>query len=255
MATQAVPAAGGGWLFRHRSWLPVPLALILVFVRWGAFVHPAIFVVGPLIVLAGEGLRWWGVSQIGVISRTRTTRLGPLMTSGPFALCRNPLYVGNLLLWAGFSVWSGLLWMLPVTLGVFGAYYASIIGWEEALLTERFGEDYVRYCRETPRWWPRLEPSRRLRSRRAPCMAGVKWRSASGARSSQSCSAERCSRSATGSCCRAMAGLKPRPTATCWTSSALRPLAGPRRGTWRRSNGTRNWFRPTARLSRRRSSA
>ena len=154
--TQTAPAAGGGWLFRHRSWLPVPLALILVFVRWGVFVHPAIFVVGPLTVLAGEGLRWWGVSQIGVISRTRTTRLGPLMTSGPFALCRNPLYVGNLLLWAGFSVWSGLLWMLPVTLGVFGAYYASIIGWEEALLTERFGEDYVRYCRETPRWWPRL---------------------------------------------------------------------------------------------------
>jgi len=154
--SQTAPAAGGGWLFRHRSWLPVPFALILVFVRWGAFVHPAIFVVGPLIVLAGEGLRWWGVSQIGVISRTRTTRLGPLMTSGPFALCRNPLYVGNLLLWAGFSVWSGLLWMLPVSLGVFGAYYASIIGWEEALLTERFGEEYVRYCRETPRWWPRL---------------------------------------------------------------------------------------------------
>jgi protein-S-isoprenylcysteine O-methyltransferase Ste14 len=151
------PVAGGGWLFRHRSWLPVPLALILVFVRWGAVLHPAIFVIGPLLVVSGEALRWWGVSQIGVISRTRTTRLGPLITSGPFALCRNPLYVGNLLLWAGFAVWSGLLWMLPVTVGVFATYYASIIGWEEALLTDRFGEDYIRYCRETPRWWPRLD--------------------------------------------------------------------------------------------------
>jgi protein-S-isoprenylcysteine O-methyltransferase Ste14 len=152
----SAPVAGGGWLFRHRSWLPVPLALILVGVRWGSVAHPAIFVVGPLLVLCGEAVRWWGVGQIGVISRTRTTRLGPLITSGPFALCRNPLYVGNLLLWAGFTVWSGLLWMLPATLGVFGGYYASIIGWEEALLTERFGEDYRRYCAETPRWLPRL---------------------------------------------------------------------------------------------------
>jgi hypothetical protein len=46
--------------------------------------------------------------------------------------------------------------MVPVTLGVFGAYYHSIVGWEEALLTERYGEDYLRYGRETPRWWPRL---------------------------------------------------------------------------------------------------
>jgi protein-S-isoprenylcysteine O-methyltransferase Ste14 len=110
-----------------------------------------------LLAVAGESLRWWAVGQIGVISRTRTTRLGPLITSGPFALCRNPLYVGNLLLWAGFTVWSGLLWMLPITLGVFIVYYRSIIRWEETLLTERFGDAYAAYAAETPRWWPRLD--------------------------------------------------------------------------------------------------
>jgi protein-S-isoprenylcysteine O-methyltransferase Ste14 len=148
--------AAGGWLFRHRSWLPVPFALVLLLVRWGMVRHPAVLLVGPLLVLAGEGLRWWAVGQIGVISRTRSTRLGPLITSGPFALCRNPLYVGNLLLWAGFTVWSGLLWMLPVTVGVFAAYYQHIIGWEEGLLTERYGDEYRRYCAATPRWRPRL---------------------------------------------------------------------------------------------------
>lgn len=167
-ATPEVLAPGGGWLFRHRSWLPVPLALILVFVRWGVVRHGAIVVVGPLLVLAGEALRWWAVGQIGVISRTRNTRLGPLITTGPFSLCRNPLYVGNLLLWAGFTIWSGLLWMLPMTLGVFAAYYASIVGWEERLLTGRFGDAYREYCEETPRWWPR--PSRLGRALQAGAM-------------------------------------------------------------------------------------
>jgi protein-S-isoprenylcysteine O-methyltransferase Ste14 len=119
--------------------------------------HPAVWVLGPLLVIAGEALRWWAVGQIGVISRTRTTRLGPLITSGPFALCRNPLYVGNLLIWTGFTDWSGMVWMLPVTLGVFAGYYHNIVDWEEALLADRFGEAFARYATDTPRWRPRLD--------------------------------------------------------------------------------------------------
>jgi protein-S-isoprenylcysteine O-methyltransferase Ste14 len=156
-AARSGASAGGGWLFRQRSWLPVPVALVLLLVPWGMVRHPLLFVAGPLLVIAGESLRWWAVGQIGVISRTRSTRLGPLITTGPFALCRNPLYVGNLLLWAGFTIWSGLLWMLPITLGLFIVYYRSIIEWEEALLTERFGDAYRQYLRETPSCWPRLD--------------------------------------------------------------------------------------------------
>ena len=156
-AAHSTASVGGGWLFRQRSWLPVPIALVLLLVRWGMLRHPILPIAGPFLVLAGEGLRWWAVGQIGVISRTRSTRLGPLITTGPFTLCRNPLYVGNLLIWAGFTVWSGLLWMLPITLGIFIVYYRSIIEWEEALLTERFGEAYTEYVSVTPRWWPRLD--------------------------------------------------------------------------------------------------
>ena len=156
-AAHSTASGGGSWLFRQRSWLPVPIALVLLLVRWGMLRHPILPVAGPFLVLAGEGLRWWAVGQIGVISRTRSTRLGPLITTGPFTLCRNPLYVGNLLIWAGFTVWSGLLWMLPITLGIFIVYYRSIIEWEEALLTERFGEAYTEYVSVTPRWWPRLD--------------------------------------------------------------------------------------------------
>ena len=56
---------------------------------------------GVAVVVFAEALRLWGVHHIGVISRTRSDRLGPLVASGPFALVRNPLYLGNIMLWVG----------------------------------------------------------------------------------------------------------------------------------------------------------
>src|SRR6185503_13341978 len=107
-----------------------PLALLLLLVRKGAVDAPWIAIAGPLLVAIGEGLRIWTVRHIGTISRTRTTRYGPLMTAGPYAIVRNPLYVGNWFLWSGFAVWSGLLWMLPIAWGVFAIQYRAIARWE-----------------------------------------------------------------------------------------------------------------------------
>jgi protein-S-isoprenylcysteine O-methyltransferase Ste14 len=160
MSSVSTPAAlpgVGGWLFRSRSWTPVPLVLLLLIGNWGRVGSPALMAaLGASLVVLGEGLRIWAVRQIGVISRTRSGRLGRLVTEGPFSLVRNPLYVGNLLLWTGFTVWSGKLWLLAVCWTLFLLQYTAIIGFEEALLTERFGAEYAAYSARVPRWWPRL---------------------------------------------------------------------------------------------------
>jgi protein-S-isoprenylcysteine O-methyltransferase Ste14 len=130
----------------------VPLALILVLVRWKAVREPWVFGLGFLAVLAGLGIRYWSVSYIGTISRTRAARFGPLMSAGPFALVRNPLYVGNFLIWIGFAIESGLLWMLPVAWAVFALQYSAIVRFEEAALIRHFGESYEQYLRDVPRW-------------------------------------------------------------------------------------------------------
>ena len=142
----------GAWAFSQRSWTPVPLALILVGVRWKWVRTPWLFGLGVLVVLAGLGIRYWGVSHIGTISRTRAARYGPLMTAGPFALVRNPLYVGNFLIWIGFVLSSGLLWMLPVAWAIFALQYSAIVRFEEAALIRHFGASYEAYAREVPRW-------------------------------------------------------------------------------------------------------
>jgi hypothetical protein len=146
----------GGWLFRQRTWLPLPLVAALL-----AFPPPldapgaSLWIVGALIVAIGEAIRLWAVHHIGAISRTRSDRLGPLVSSGPFALIRNPLYVGNILLWTGFAVSAQLLWLAPVIAVLLALEYHAIVRWEEGLLVRESASPRVIRC-ESTRWPPSL---------------------------------------------------------------------------------------------------
>ena len=89
-----------------------------------------------LTVAAGEAVRLWAVHHIGAISRTRSDRLGPLIDSGPFAHVRNPLYLGNILLWLGFALSAHLLWLAPIVVMLLAFEYHAIVRWEETLLAD-----------------------------------------------------------------------------------------------------------------------
>jgi protein-S-isoprenylcysteine O-methyltransferase Ste14 len=147
----------GGWLFRHRTSLPLPVAAAILGLRIGqAPPWAGLIAAGVAITVLGELLRLWGVHHIGVISRTRSDRLGPLVAGGPFALLRNPLYAGNIALWVGFALAARLVWLAPVVLIVFGLEYRAIVRWEETLLESRLGDAYRAYAARVPRWVPRF---------------------------------------------------------------------------------------------------
>ncbi|MEO6212273.1 MAG: isoprenylcysteine carboxylmethyltransferase family protein [Vicinamibacterales bacterium] len=147
-------ARAGGWAFRQRSWLPVPLALILVVVRTGATEANTPIALGLVLVTGGLALRLWAVRHIGDISRTRANRSGALQTSGPYAVVRNPLYCANWLLWTGFTLASELIWMLPIAWLVFALQYGAIVRWEERFMRAQFGGAYDKYAASTSRWVP-----------------------------------------------------------------------------------------------------
>ena len=145
----------GGWLFRHRTSLPLPVAAAILTLRLGQSPPWAgLVATGILLTLAGEALRLWGVHHIGAISRTRSDRLGPLIDTGPFALVRNPLYIGNIALWVGFAIAARLVWLAAAIVVILALEYHAIVRWEERLLEERRGEEYREYCARVPRWWP-----------------------------------------------------------------------------------------------------
>lgn len=165
----------GAWLFRHRTSIPVPLVLALLVIPAPEPSSSAGRWLGVAFVACGEGLRIWAVRHIGVISRTRGDRLGPVVETGPFALIRNPLYVGNLALWVGFALSAGLVWLVPVVIMMLGLEYHAIVRWEESLLESRRGDEYLAYAGRVPRWIPRVGRPRSRQALRREMRAPYAW--------------------------------------------------------------------------------
>jgi protein-S-isoprenylcysteine O-methyltransferase Ste14 len=147
----------GGWLFKRRTSLPLPIVAALLLVPSQPVATWVVWL-GAAIVAVSELTRLWAVRQIGVISRTRSDRLGPLVASGPFGWVRNPLYLGNIGIWIGFTLSARLPMLVPVVALFLGLTYHAIVRWEEQLLVSRIGDAYHRYMAMVPRWIPRLQP-------------------------------------------------------------------------------------------------
>jgi protein-S-isoprenylcysteine O-methyltransferase Ste14 len=148
------PAARiGAVLFRHRGWLPVPFLLVPLLAR--GVMEPLNWIVGFVLIFLGEAIRLSGVAAAGTVTRRRSRTVQRLVTHGVFAWMRNPLYVGNFLIWIGFTVISGVLWFLPVAVVLFAVEYTLIVRYEEGVLESIFGQEYLRYKATTPRWIPR----------------------------------------------------------------------------------------------------
>ncbi|MBI4832016.1 MAG: isoprenylcysteine carboxylmethyltransferase family protein [Candidatus Lindowbacteria bacterium] len=149
----------GRVFFRARNFTGLPLFLFMLsFFAWEYENDLVTWPVGCALIGAGQALRLWAMRHIGRSARTRKDKARRLVASGPYRYTRNPLYIGNHLMLAGYCVLSELLWLLPFALVICFIFYSFIAAYEEELLKERFGEDYVRYSMETPRWlpiWPR----------------------------------------------------------------------------------------------------
>lgn len=150
---QTLPAQIGGVLFRARGWLPLLfLGIPLVF---PGSTSPFRWEVGLTLIVMGEAIRLAGVAAAGTVTRRRSRNVQRLVTYGIFAWVRNPLYIGNFLIWMGFVTISGVLWFLPAAVLLFAVEYELIVRYEEGVLESIFGRDYLDYKNCTPRWLPR----------------------------------------------------------------------------------------------------
>lgn len=142
----------GELFFKYRDYTPLPLiALLIVFCQ----VSVASAVLGMLLVFGGELIRIYSVAFIGSISRTRKNRTGgKLIQEGPFGYVRNPLYVGNFFITMGVAVFGGNLWVMAIAAVMFSVQYYYIVQYEENLLLETFGDEYVAFCNQVPAWFP-----------------------------------------------------------------------------------------------------
>lgn len=78
------------------------------------------------------------------------------VATGLYRYCRNPMYVGLLLLLAGLAlVWHSLAVILLAALLAI-AIHSAVVALEEPQLKRRFGQPYLDYCGRVPRWLPRI---------------------------------------------------------------------------------------------------
>lgn len=152
-AEQTTAARIGAVIFKNRGWLPVPFLLVPLLAAGGMTRRNVI--IGAVLMVLGEAWRLWGVATAGTVTRRRSRNVQKLVNHGPFAWSRNPLYVGNFLIWMGIIALSGVLWFLPVAVAIFALEYYFIVRYEEGVLESIFGDEYLAYKARTPRWIPR----------------------------------------------------------------------------------------------------
>ena len=114
-------------------------------------------IVGICSLAAGALLRVWAVSHPGRHTRSRTIKAPSLVTTGPYACVRNPIYLANFLIGLGLIVLAEALLSIPFYLVLFGLPYRKIVDQEENFLRNKFGDEFNRYCKAVPRWLPRLK--------------------------------------------------------------------------------------------------
>ncbi len=110
---------------------------------WPAGAHRALSIVGTALAIAGAGFAVWAARTLG---RALTPFPKPipvgLVTTGPFAIVRHPIYAGGLGLSLGYALWTSIpAFALSVALAVL---WGAKLRYEEHLLEAAY-DDYPAY--------------------------------------------------------------------------------------------------------------
>lgn len=155
----------GNFFFKYRNAV-FPIFLIAAFVAVPPSptflgrrdLEPLRDVIAILIMLSGLLLRLSviGFAYIRRGGKEKKVYAKELVSSGMFGVCRNPLYVGNMLICTGVFVLNGNWWLAFGAVALFFFMYHSIVSAEENFLSQKFGAAYQAYCATVPRWGLKL---------------------------------------------------------------------------------------------------
>ncbi len=158
-ASRSSPALSrlGRIAYRYRQMLQLVLLVVSVLLGrslGSSAADRALLLSAAALVLAGGAIRSWAMGY-----HTWRRVYGPgkersLVTAGPYAVTRNPLYLGTFLIGAGIAAMSGRLWLLIAFSALFIPAHYLIIRWEEGKLVEEFPRVFPAYASEVPRFFP-----------------------------------------------------------------------------------------------------
>ena len=162
----------GALAFRYRGGVWTIFFLLVLSLSDPGGVDP---LPGLFFVVLGQGIRFWAA---GTITRYRGEEVvaGKLVTWGPYALARNPLYVGNAFIGTGWCMLSGSFYAFLLFIFVFIVLYVIlVIPYEESFLKASFPGEFEQYSKKTGRFFPISMPA--ISDLAGPFQAAVLWKS------------------------------------------------------------------------------
>lgn len=156
----------GTFFFKYRNFLFIFLYLLL-FIPSRELFGRALFghgywlfpiILGILITVSGQLIRGATIGLAYIIRGGKEGKVyaEELVTQGIFNHCRNPLYVGNILMLLGVGILANSLIYVFIVMPLFVLIYHSIVLAEENFLQQKFGEKFKAYCNRVNRWVPSL---------------------------------------------------------------------------------------------------
>ncbi|MEM7611830.1 MAG: cytochrome b/b6 domain-containing protein [Pseudomonadota bacterium] len=180
MALQEDLKHQGDFLFRYRSYLPLVLFALGLWVkiyqeRFNGLASEGL--VGEVLEGAALAVGLFGLAvRVATVGFTpdntsgRNTGAGQLAdvlnTTGAYSMTRNPLYLGNYFMWIAVAMTTGNIWFVCVFSLAFWIFYERIVFAEESFLRKKFGSPYLAWAVRTPAFLPAFSkyvaPSRRF---------------------------------------------------------------------------------------------
>jgi protein-S-isoprenylcysteine O-methyltransferase Ste14 len=153
-------------VFRAVTYATLFVGFVLVFLpsrvlALAGMVRPDVLgprhVVGLILVAGGFIVGVWCIAAFALVGRGTPAPFDPprhLVARGPYAVVRNPMYVGAVCALGGAALFY---WSLALA-GYAGLFLlvvqAVVVGYEEPALRRTFGRQYDDYCARVARWWP-----------------------------------------------------------------------------------------------------
>jgi protein-S-isoprenylcysteine O-methyltransferase Ste14 len=153
---RTVSDKGSSTLIVVLFWVDILLPPLLNFLKIGQLESSGMRWLGLVLMLLGLVLRFWSMRVLGKYY-TRTLRVSDtqvIISQGPYRVIRHPGYLGTIFVWVGFALAIGN-WIATIILAIllFGVYGYRIHS-EEAMLIDRFGNEYQEYRKQTWRLLP-----------------------------------------------------------------------------------------------------
>ncbi len=142
----------GNWIFHYRNFL-FPLFYAALFIPSLPIFHSINWAIalGTLFIAMGILVRSVTIGLVYIIrgGKKRQIYAEKLVTTGIYSVCRNPMYLGNILLLLGFGIFANSLLFLLIFFPLFYLFYMAIMRAEENFLIKKFPVDYSEYKRNT----------------------------------------------------------------------------------------------------------